>query len=56
MAHLAGRRVYLTANTVILENELDDAISLIVSAWEHGIDAVIVQDIGLMHKLSTGIP
>ncbi|NTU88437.1 MAG: U32 family peptidase [Actinobacteria bacterium] len=56
MAHLAGRRVYLTANAVVLENELEDAIDLIVSAWERGIDAVIVQDIGLMHRLSTEYP
>ena len=46
-AHLRGVRVYLTANIVVLESELDEAVELVDRAWEAGVDAVIVQDLGL---------
>ncbi len=55
-AHLRGVRVYLTANIVVLESELDEAVELVDRAWEAGVDAVIVQDLGLLRALRTLLP
>ena len=55
-AHLADARVYLTANTIVLADEMDGALDLVAGAWEAGIDAVIVQDLGLMALLRDCMP
>ncbi len=55
-AHLRGRRVYLTANTLVMPGEMKHAFALVAAAAEAGIDAVIVQDVGLMSKLAREIP
>lgn len=46
-AHVRGVRVYVTANTLIKENELDGALSYLAELYELGVDAVILQDLGL---------
>lgn len=56
LAHLHGVRVYLTANVVVLPSEMPEAVELVASAYEAGIDAVIVQDIGLIRELRTQLP
>ncbi|MDO9556578.1 MAG: DUF3656 domain-containing protein [Coriobacteriia bacterium] len=55
-AHLRGARVYLTANVVILPDEMRHAVDLIDSAWAAGVDAVIVQDLGLLRVLRIVLP
>lgn len=55
-AHLHGARVYLTANVVVLEQELPDALVMVSAAWEAGVDAVIVQDLGLLRALRDTLP
>ena len=55
-AHLRGRRVYLTANILVLPEEMDDAIALVDGAWAVGVDAVIVQDIGLLWAMRRVLP
>lgn len=55
-AHLRGARVYLTANVVVLEREIDDALAMIDSAWLAGVDAVIVQDLGLLRLVASELP
>ena len=55
-AHLRGARVYLTANVVILEHEMRDALAMVARAWETGIDAVIVQDLGLLCAIAASLP
>jgi len=55
-AHLHGVRVYLTANIVILAHEMPGALDLIDEAWTAGVDAVIVQDLGLMRLLAKELP
>ena len=47
-AHRFGTRVYLTLNTIIFENELEEARRCVLSAVEVGCDALIVQDLGLL--------
>ncbi len=46
-AHIHGKKLYLTVNTLIKESELSDAFSYIKDCYEAGIDAFIVQDLGL---------
>jgi U32 family peptidase len=55
-AHLRGARVYLTANVVVLEEEMRSALALVARAWEAGVDAVIVQDLGLLRALRHSLP
>ena len=46
-AHSYGVKVYVTVNTIIFENEIDDVIKFIDFLYLNGVDAVIVQDLGL---------
>lgn len=46
-AHLFGVKVYLTLNTLVLDNEFENVLSVIKQALEAKVDAFIVQDIGL---------
>lgn len=55
-AHLRGRKVYLTANTLVFPDEMDTALSTVASAAEAGVDAAIVQDVGLMQVLRRELP
>ena len=55
-AHLAGVRVYLTVNVVVLPEELEQALELVDNAWAAGIDAIIVQDIGLIRAIRQTMP
>ena len=48
IAHERGRRIYLTLNVLIKPNEVVDALMFLGEAVDLGIDAVIVQDIGLV--------
>ena len=50
-AKIRGVKTYLTLNTLIKDDELDDALNLAKIAYESGIDAIIVQDLGLATKL-----
>ena len=55
-AHLRGARIYLTGNVVVLEEEMRAALDMIARAWEAGVDAVIVQDLGLLTALRKALP
>lgn len=55
-AHLRGRKVYLTANTLVFPGEMSDALASVASAAEAGIDAAIVQDVGLAQVLRRELP
>lgn len=55
-AHAMGARIYLTANVVILPHEMQEVVSLIDEAWSRGIDAVIIQDLGLIRVVAETLP
>ena len=55
-AHLRGRKVYLTANTLVMPGEMETALATVADAAESGIDAAIVQDVGLMSVLRRELP
>ena len=56
IAHERGRRIYLTLNILIKPAELIDALLFLGDAIDLGIDAVIVQDIGLVRMIQRSIP
>ncbi len=47
---------YLTLNTVIKDSEIYDALELVQSAYRYGIDAIIVQDLGLAELIHSNFP
>ena len=52
--HNFNVKVYVTVNISILEKEIIDVIDYVYFLYSHGVDAVIIQDIGLgniIHKL-----
>ncbi|MCM1122709.1 MAG: U32 family peptidase [Eubacterium sp.] len=48
IAHFMGRKIYLTVNTLIKEDEFADLYSYLLPLYEAGLDGVIVQDIGVL--------
>lgn len=47
-AHRFGARVYVTLNTLVYDNELRDVEKLICDLYSIGVDALIVQDLGIL--------
>jgi len=56
LAHLYGVRIYVTVNTIIYEDELEDCLSYLQFLYEIGVDAVIVQDMGLIKLIREFLP
>jgi len=55
-AHLYGVKVYLTVNTLIKEREFKEVCDYIRPFYEAGLDACIVQDIGLISSFGKLFP
>ena len=56
-AHLRNVRLYCTVNTLFKERELEDELEeTIRPLYEAGLDAVIVQDLGVMKRISERFP
>ena len=55
-AKLRGVKTNLTLNTLIKNDEMKNAIELAKKAYEFGIDAIIVQDLGLARYLIKNFP
>jgi putative protease len=47
-AHRFHARIYVTLNTILSDAELEPARRLAQDCWEAGVDALIVQDMGLL--------
>ncbi|MGI6361353.1 MAG: DUF3656 domain-containing U32 family peptidase [Bacillota bacterium] len=56
LAHLHKVKVYLAINTLLTDAELPQALSILRHAYERGVDAVIVQDLGLVRLLKKALP
>ncbi len=54
--HIRGILVYLTFNILIKDSEFDFAVKTLGKAAECGIDAVIVQDLGLASVIKNAFP
>lgn len=55
-AHLFGRKVYLTVNTLLKDTELSELAAYLTPFYEAGLDGVIVQDIGAFCLLRDTFP
>ena len=47
-AHIFGVKVYVTLNTIIYDEEIAEVEKLIAELYNAGVDALIVQDMGIM--------
>lgn len=47
-AHCYGARVFATVNTLLFDNEMADAVRLLHELYSIGVDAAIIQDLGLL--------
>lgn len=56
LCHLYGVKIYITINTVIFENEIDEFINFVKFLYENGVDALIVQDIGMIKLIKKLFP
>lgn len=55
-AHLRDVKVHLTLNTLIHDREINDVIEFAKRVYSYGIDAFIVQDLGVIKLLREVIP
>jgi putative protease len=56
LAHERGRRIYLTLNILLKPAELADALVFLGEAIDRGVDAAIVQDVGLVRLIQRVYP
>jgi U32 family peptidase len=58
-AHLHNVKVYVTVNTLVRDSELPDTAAFILSLYREGVDAILVQDIGVAlvaREIAPGLP
>lgn len=55
-AHSLKKKVYLTVNTLLDQRELESALHYIGALYREGLDAVIIQDLGLLKALRQVLP
>lgn len=55
-AHLYEARIYVTLNTILKEEELEEAERMIWDLWRVGTDALIIQDMGITQLNLPPIP
>lgn len=54
--HLMGRKIYLTVNTLLKNPEMARLYDYLAPFYEAGLDAVIVQDLGVLRFIRTRFP
>ncbi len=47
-AHIFGAKVHVTVNTLLFDADLDSVQKLLYSLYEIGVDAVLIQDLGVL--------
>ncbi|MBU5440239.1 U32 family peptidase [Tissierella sp. MSJ-40] len=55
-AHLRGVKVYVTANILVDNSEMEEAIDYIKFLYETDVDAIIIQDLGLAYLIREILP
>ncbi len=55
-AHLHGRKFYLTVNTLLKDHEMDRLYAYLLPLYQQGLDAVIVQDVGVLDFVRKNFP
>ena len=55
-AHLYGVKIYVTLNIIVYENEVDDFINYVRFLHKNSVDAIIMQDLGMMDLVRKKFP
>lgn len=55
-AHVRGVKIYVTVNILLADTELKEAVRFLYTVYNAGVDAVIVQDLGLIRLARRVIP
>lgn len=56
LAHLHGKKIYLTLNTLIKEREFDSVYDFLKPLYDNRLDGIIIQDLGLIDFLRDNFP
>lgn len=56
LCHLYDAKLYLTVNTLVFDSEFPTLDTWIEEAVSCGIDAVLVQDLGVLHRIRAIAP
>lgn len=54
--HLHGRKIYLTVNTLLKDSEISQLYDYLLPYYKQGLDAVIVQDVGVFDFVKVNFP
>ena len=54
--HLYGVKIYVTVNTIVFEKELDEVLKFVEFLHSNQVDAIIVQDLGLIRIIRKKFP
>lgn len=54
--HLHGCRLYMTVNTLMKDGEMEELYDYLAPYYRHGLDAVIVQDMGVFSYIKEHFP
>jgi putative protease len=55
-AHMYGVKVYVTCNTIIFEDEVNDFLDYIDFLHKNNVDAVLIQDLGMLDLVRKTFP
>lgn len=55
-AHLYGVKVYVTVNTLIYDDEVDEFIDFVDYIHQNNVDAIIIQDLGMLDLVRKMFP
>ena len=55
-AHIYGVKVYITANTIIYNDEVEEFVNYLTFLHKNNVDAVIMQDIGMISLIRKVLP
>ena len=56
ICHLYGVKIYVTVNTMIYNEEIEESLKYLNFLYENNVDAVIMQDLGLINLTRKEIP
>ncbi len=54
--HLYGKKLYLAVNTLLMQDEIEQLFDFLKAPYEEGLDAVIVQDLGVAAYIHRQFP
>ena len=55
-AHILGKKIYLTVNTLVKEREFPSLYDFLLPFYENGLDGVIIQDMGVFTFIREHLP